>query len=37
MIRVDYLINKMIDSVNSATINLEDAVLEEIEDLFESK
>ena len=37
MLRVDYLINKMIESVDAATIELEDAGLEVIQDLFDGE
>jgi len=37
MLRVDYLINKMIENIKNATIKLEDASLEKTEDLFENE
>lgn len=37
MLRVDYLINKMIENVNNATIKIESASLEKVEDLFEEE
>jgi len=37
MLRVDYLINKMIESIDDATIGLEDVALEEVEDLFDGE
>ncbi len=37
MLRIDYLINKMIESIDDATIELEDASLEDVKDLFETK
>ena len=37
MLRVDYLINKMIESIDSATIDLENAGLEVVEDLFDEE
>lgn len=35
MLRVDYLISKMIESVEAATLNLEKEGIVNIEDLFE--
>ena len=37
MLRVDYLINKMIENINKATIELEDVSLETTEDLFKKE
>ena len=37
MFRVDYLINKMIENINKATIELEDVSLETTEDLFKKE
>ena len=37
MLRVDYIINKMLENIDSATLELEIASLEEIEDLFEEE
>ena len=37
MLRVDYIINKMLENIDSATLELERASLEEIEDLFEEE
>lgn len=37
MIRIDYLLNKMIEEIDSATILLEDIGLENTEDLFVEK
>ena len=37
MLRIDYLLNKMIENINDATIKLEDASLETEENLLEKK
>lgn len=37
MLRVDYLINKMIESINTATIEIEKGGLEKVSDLFEKE
>jgi len=37
MLRIDYLLNKMIENINDATIKLEDASLEIEKDLLEKK
>ena len=37
MLRVDYLINRMIENIDNATIELENICLEKIEGLFEEE